>query len=876
MHGKGRIPARRLILLVLLASLASIAGASKRVTVAQLEQALTAAHAANKPDADIAHQIAGLELSERLTEVTLSRLAAYLDEDPQATLALQLLADQSAFLDPPAGELPSTAAPDDAAQQRMIEAARSYVAKTVPQLPNLFATRTTNRYDDSPQEIKKGGWPVRAGLHLVSTSSREISIFDERTHQSTTASSARWQEQSGLISEGEFGSTLSMILTDTVNGKVAWSHWEQTPTGQVAVFHYSVPGSASHFEVINSVQRQTSIEGRATPSVGSRQGSGIETKSSGGSNTSTFLTRPGYHGSLWVDPVTGTILRTTMDADTKGSTQFKRASIMVQYGPVQIGESQFICPVRSVALSMAVNGASLDPLTRMPTDAPTQWLNESVFTGYHRFGATTRIVKDVAAAPQSQDFRAQPGSSQEVSPPAESKASPSADSNVTPPADSNVTSKQKEETPDESKGTDVLDLSALVPEVPAVPAPALQAQGSHEAPATIVVNVNRMFLPVVVRDKQGHAVGDLKKEDFQVLDNGKPQVISGFTVEKREVTESHAGSGAENAAQVGTPNAAPQPTALPHRITVYLFDDLHLSAEDLAYLKKIDAKALDGALVGSDMAAVVSTSGKVNSGLIRDRAKLHDAIMSLQPRSLYTSSAAECPRIEYYDADLIENKHDGPAFAKALSQVFACDPALDRQRDLAVAQSMVESAARRVLTVGDQDVQVTLATIKEFVRRMAKMQGQRTLILVSPGFVSITPEALGWESQIMDLAAQSNVTINALDARGLYTGVTDIRERGGGQIIDPTQLAAMTRAEGVMSELADGTGGIFFHNSNDLGAGFKSLTDAPEVVYVLELSLDGVKQDGSYHRLKVKVDREGMQLQARQGYSAPKQEKNKK
>jgi VWFA-related protein len=250
--------------------------------------------------------------------------------------------------------------------------------------------------------------------------------------------------------------------------------------------------------------------------------------------------------------------------------------------------------------------------------------------------------------------------------------------------------------------------------------------------------------------------------------------------------------------------------------------------------------------------------------------------MSLEPRSLYPSSAGECPKIEYYQADLIENKHDSTAFANALAQVFACDPALNPQRDQEVAQGMVESAARRVLAVGEQDVQVTLVTIKDFVRRMAKLPGQRTLILVSPGFVSITPETLSWESQIMDLAVQFSVTINALDARGLYTGVTDIGERGAGHIIDPTHLAAMSRAEGVMSELADGTGGTFFHNSNDLGAGFKSLTDASEVVYVLELSLDGVKPDGSYHRVKVKVDREGMQIQARQGYSAPKQEKNNK
>jgi hypothetical protein len=398
MREKGTGLTRRLLLLVLLASLASTAGASKRVTLAQLEQALTAAHTAHRPDTEIARQISGFELSERLTEATLNRLAANLDAGSQAALALQLLADQSAFLDPPASELPSTAAPDDSAQQRMIEAARNYVAQTVPQLPNLFAIRTTNRFDDRPQVSAKGGWPVRSGLHLVSNSSREISSFDERTHQSTTARSARWQEQSGLISEGEFGSTLSMILTDTVKSKVNWSHWEQAPTRAVAVFHYSVPSSASHFEVINSLQRQTSTSLEASaPTSGSRQGSGIDAKATSGSSTSTFLTTPGYHGSFWVDPVTGTILRITMDADTKGSAQFRRASILVEYGPVQIGESQFFCPVHSLALSMAVSGANLDPLTRMPTDAPTQWLNESLFTNYHRFGTTTKIVNDTAA-----------------------------------------------------------------------------------------------------------------------------------------------------------------------------------------------------------------------------------------------------------------------------------------------------------------------------------------------------------------------------------------------------------------------------------------------------------------------------------------------
>jgi hypothetical protein len=390
-----RLPTEKLrsgLLLALIAALPIASRAAKRVTIAQLTQTLTVDIGAHKPDAEIARQIASMELSERLTEATLARLAATLNADPQAALALQLLADQSAFLDPPASELPPTPAPDDPTQQRVLDAARSYVAQTLPRLPNLLATQTTNRYDDSPQEAKKGGWPVRAGLHLVGTSSREISVYEETANRSATVASARWQEQVGLTSGGEFASTLGMILTDTLKGKVTWSHWEQTATGQAAVFHYSVPRSASHFEVIGSLQRQAALEG-SPAQVGNSRVSGIGVKpSANSSSSSTLRITPGYHGSLWLDLATGSILRVTVEVDSKESVPFQRAAILVQYGPVQIGDSEFICPVRSVALSMALSGANLDPLTRLPGDAPTQWLNESVFTGYRRFGSTVRVV----------------------------------------------------------------------------------------------------------------------------------------------------------------------------------------------------------------------------------------------------------------------------------------------------------------------------------------------------------------------------------------------------------------------------------------------------------------------------------------------------
>ena len=79
-----------------------------------------------------------------------------------------------------------------------------------------------------------------------------------------------------------------------------------------------------------------------------------------------------------------------------------------------------------------------------------------------------------------------------------------------------------------------------------------------------------------------------------------------------------------------------------------------------------------------------------------------------------------------------------------------------------------------------------------------------------------------------------------------------------------------------MAELTDGTGGTYFHNSNDLQGGLQALAVVPEYMYLLELSLQNVKLDGAYHPLKVKVDQEGLKLVARQGYFAPKPTNSKK
>jgi VWFA-related protein len=330
---------------------------------------------------------------------------------------------------------------------------------------------------------------------------------------------------------------------------------------------------------------------------------------------------------------------------------------------------------------------------------------------------------------------------------------------------------------------------------------------------------------------------------------------------------------AASAQSAGNPSSPPAP----HRFVIFLFDDLHLNFEDLARAQKAAAKVLAETLDGSDMAAVASIGG-ANSGLTADRAKLEEAILKLKPSSLYRPTGQECPSISYYQANLIQNQHDASATEEAVQQVFSCNPGMDRQRDRSTAERIADSTAMQTQMLGRQDVQITLATIRHVVHAMASLPGQSTLVLVSPGFLTIEPDALTAESQIIDLAVHSYITISALDARGLYTvsGAASERAATNQQFQLDMKQSSARATENPMAEFAAGTGGTYFHNNNDLNAGFKRLTEAPECLYLLEFSLGEAKPDGRYHHLKVTTDRSGTQLQARRGYYAPKPQKDKK
>ena len=421
---------------------------------------------------------------------------------------------------------------------------------------------------------------------------------------------------------------------------------------------------------------------------------------------------------------------------------------------------------------------------------------------------------------------------------------------------------------------------------PSAPPQNAPEMSSRDTPATFTAKVNLVMVPVVVRDSKGKAIGTLTKEDFQLFDKGKPQVISRFTVEKagENVIPAEVATPDPDLANGARTPATVNPTPIAQRFVIYLFDDVNTKMPDLIQARNAADRHFTESLDATTRAAIFTTSGLNNVDFTDDRAKLHDALMKLMSRPTVIARGTQCPDISFYMADLIANKNDQTALGAAVSEAMATctPPASNTPAAIAAAQqeatSLSQGMASQMINMGERDTRLALTVLVNAIRRLAAVPGDRAVILASGGF--FIPDELRFEeSDVMDRAIRANVRISSLNARGLYALIP------GGDASTPSSaggigvLNAKSRydqesaliEEGVLEELADATGGRFYHNNNDLKAGFNEIAAAPEFVYLLGFSPQNLKLDGAYHALKVKfTTARGLDLQARRGYYAPK------
>jgi VWFA-related protein len=576
---------------------------------------------------------------------------------------------------------------------------------------------------------------------------------------------------------------------------------------------------------------------------------------------------PPYSGELWIDQKDGSVLLFRSIAKEMPLTfPMKNVELQINYEKITFSDgTDFVLPVESMLSTLYTGNESSR--------------NVAQFRNCHKFGSHARILLNPETASSGTDTHS--GSLPRTSALAQKELQTEMDEQegIWTAFGERALRQNEIEREAEQKheldavgdstlqrvGTLRMEQKKILESTPSI-SRAGASLPDIEPQAILRARVNLVLVTVVLRDAKGQAVKNLGRENFRVFDNGKPQVLTYFSVEGTAsgppLEEKKFSSNVPRKGQVQDNTNS---SVRAKRYTGYLFDDVHLNSQELAAASEA-VKPRFSSLSEGESAALFTTSGSVIVDFTNDREKLMAALRLLKPHSILPES--DCPPISHYVADLMVNKQDADANGVAVSEVMDC-----ALRGFGFsspeAQRLASHKALEVVNVGNGESENALSVLRNVIRRTEILQGQRSIVLISPGFLALTPDTNETVMAIIDHAVRAGVVINTLDAHGLYapgfsSGSNDV---GGAKF--QLEVADVEARGEVMSEFASGTGGIFFHNNNDLREGFRRTTDLPEAVYILGFSPQ--KLDGRLHKLKVKLTgAPPFDIQARQAYYAVK------
>ena len=871
---------QKLGLLLLAAGIALPGFAATRVTVEQLEHVLAAAH--GKPDLKVAKQLSDLELSERLSAAKLSRWEAD-SPGPESRQALVALADLSVFLDPPAAEIPATATPDMDTQRKIMAQAVNYAVRTISKLPDFFATRDTIHFENTPpRQLDTGYRP----LHPVARTSATLLYRNGKEVVDSQAEKGSLSQQAApaLTTSGVFGLILGTVLVDSSHGKLVWSRWEQAAAGAEAVFHYAVSREQSHYRV----------EFCCVP---------------GGPGNGAFKQLSGYHGEIAVDPLNGAVLRLTLEADLQPADPLLRSDIVVEYGPVEIGGKTYICPIKSVSITVSpalasdadamqrYRGKLLDKDNRVAREHLQTLLNDVVFEQYHLFRADARILSGNSAEA-------------EMSQPASSPTAEMSDAGSPAPAEAPVETAPAEISAPAAPAAAAVastpaELPALEPATPEIDvaratglpeAPADSQTGSTNSSFTLRITGRLVDVGLVAFDKKGHPVTDLKPEDFEIYDNGRKQTVRSF---------SHSGSqaGVESAKEPGltpgqpvfsnrradTVDAQPAAGVMEGGTTILLLDPSNLAWPDLTYargemlrfLQSLPANELVGLYVMSAHGFQVLQEGTADHGLLAS--KLH----GWMPRAQDLAQAQEMEQRNRQQFDYVLNPTD----------LQSVNGNINMAPDTA---AMVDPQLR---DNGSNPGRSAFPILAGVARHLASIPGHKNLVWAASDNVladwsnqAVASDKGGKHIEGYVLRAQealndAHVSVYPLDASQLETNAIDPSLLGrnvqvapsvtlppgaqaGGQA--PGRITAEMQQDvhpiqAAIQEMAEATGGRAFRRSGEIQKNLDEVIADVHAAYLLGFTPD-TPADDQYHLLTVKLAaRRGVTLRYRTGYEYAKE-----
>ncbi len=401
----------------------------------------------------------------------------------------------------------------------------------------------------------------------------------------------------------------------------------------------------------------------------------------------------------------------------------------------------------------------------------------------------------------------------------------------------------------------VLRLTVLLVSLAVV---AVQAQQTPpppagQAPPTFRVEVNYVEVDARVTDANGNQVSDLTAADFDVLEDGKPQKISTFSLVSIPIVR------AERPLFAGQP-IEPDVTSNARangRVYLLVLDDLHIHPLRTARVKAAARRFIEQHLGTNDLAAIVYTSGRADAGqeFTNNRRLLLAAIDRLMGQKLRS-------------------------------------PTLDRLEQYRRDQGMrsPDEAAKRV---GDPNIMErgfkarnTMDSVKNLADFLAGVRGRRkALLFISEGIdyeihnPFDNPDAtaiIDASRDAIGAATRANVSIYAIDPRGLTSmgeegiEVDSFPEDPAYGIGPMSMLDELRISQDSLRTLAEETGGFAAVNRNDFDTAFERVVTENSTYYMLGYYPINDRRDGRFRKIEVRVKRPGLQVRSRKGYVAPR------
>jgi len=368
---------------------------------------------------------------------------------------------------------------------------------------------------------------------------------------------------------------------------------------------------------------------------------------------------------------------------------------------------------------------------------------------------------------------------------------------------------------------------------------------------TFKVQVDYVEVDALVTDRTGNFVRDLKKEDFQVLEDGRPQAITTFSIVDIPVERFQRPLGAEFPVE---PDVKSNERPFDGRVYVMIIDDWHTSFGRSERVKRAARQFIQRNLGSNDLMAVVHTMGGSDAGqeFTSNKRLLLAAVDKTMGNKLRSATAERTD--EYY-----------------------------RTRDLGLGGPIKDPAEQERA----YHARGTLDTLRSVADWFAGVHGRRKSILffsegidydISDVFSNQSASTIIDETrEVIAAAAKSNVSIYSIDPRGL-TNLGDEEIEIAAYPDDPTlgisstSLANELRlSQDSLRVLADETGGFAAVNRNDFSTAFDRIVLDNSSYYVLAYYPPTTdKRDGRFHKIDVRVSRPGLTVRSRKGYAAPK------